>query len=1017
MHRQSSLSAPFTRPRALAPRRLLAHTLAAALVFTQAACAQVRRSGAPSTTAPPIQIPPPPTGSPALDVPLKISRRPASAGVPLAESANVRDVNRIALVDAAGKAVPAQFRALARWRGTADDAGRPVKWLLVDTDAAPGDYTLTIGNNPAPPAGVSGDLAALGGNGGATQAAPARADSNTSTNNTGKLQGGFQIEAGRVRLRAATTGAALLSSLQLDGAEQLSQPVTLTLEQPRAVLLVGDAEAGSGDLRVNDAAPLEPGMSVKFEHVGQLPFEMQAGITKFGGRESDRMHLAGRTYRLAEGTPREEDVYAAREENGSLYARTPLRFTHPARTRIRDLGAEAETATVRAVRGQTVILDRPLRQKHGAGERVVAVTQAEPLVLRAHVEEARVEERGPLRLVFRQDGHFRRAGGKDAEGPLRFTLRYHVYARSPFVRAQLRVVNTGPFGFGGWRNERPPYSQPALVRALTLDVPTAAGAAGTRVQRVEARGPLDQRVATVSAGAAGRGGLEVTAPEFAENFPKRLAADSSSIYFEVLPRGLGDAVGDYVFDGARAKTTEFYFGLETRAAAAATNSLGVTLAPAYVVSTRAVRPALVEKREWMKALTADRTVAVAATRLERWLAGAYAREANEQHERYPGQSAFEVRRLSRDGQPEEDNGHFGWRNFGDLAWADGYSNVHYDLPYILLREYARTADARAFQLGSEMARYRADWGQHQADDYWDKDRTSNLRGMAFYEKGDHGTYREPVPSHNWSEGLWLYWALTGDEGVRESAVAAAQALLNHPDWSYEFGLNWNESRWYGWPVLGLVAAWRYSGDVQYLKRAQWIVYMMVRAEEGYGRKGYFIPAGSHNGRIVQPFMWSGYTQLGTIEYWRETGDRRVADFLVRVADWLIGKGGERPALLGGVSKPNGDYQPLGTAPEWSPDKPELDQPAVAYGMMSVPVLTVAARITGRADLRQRARQLFRDATYYRDTPDNASVNAASLSTINFRSTHFGGSAPKVYGQFGLFVPEYLADYVLNEPPR
>jgi hypothetical protein len=980
------------------PHRALASLLAAALVFAQPACAQVRRGGtssAPPATA--IQIPPAPANSPSLDVPLKITRRPAHAGVPVAESANVRDVSRIALVDAAGKAVAAQFRVLARWRGAAGDAGRPIKWLLVDADVAPGNYHLTIGNNPAPAVSVGGAAASSAGNAGGSPA-------------------GFQVEAGRIKLRAAAKGAELLSGFQLDGVEQLSRPVTLTLEQPRAALLVGEAEAGASVLRVSDATTLEPGASVKFEHVGELLYETQAGAQKFAGRAADYLLLPGHTYRLEEGTPREEDVFVAREQDGSLYPRTPLRFPHAARGRIRDLGAEEELATVRAVREQTVTLDRPLKQKHTAGERVVTTAKdAAPLILRAHVNEARVEERGPVRLVLRQDGEFRRDGGATAT-PLRFTLRYHVYANQPFVRAQLRLVNTGPFGFGGGRHNRPPFARHAVVRSLALDLPFAASS-NSRVQRVEARSALDQRVATVSVGGAGGRGVEVTAPEFAENFPKRLAADSSGAYFEILPRGLGEMSGDYVFDGARAKTTDFYLGLETRAAAALTNSLGVALEPAYVAATQAVRPVLVEKRNWMKAFSDDRTLGVAATRLERWLAGAYAREENEDHERFPGQSAFEARRLSREGKPEPDNGHYGWRNFGDLTWAEGYSNLHYDLPYILLREFVRTGDARAFQLGSEMARYRADWGQHQAEDFWDTERTYNFRGLAFYEKGDHGTYREPVTSHHWIEGLWLYWALTGDEGVHESAVAGAEAVATHPTWDYEFGLNWNESRWYGWPILGLTAAWRYGGERRYLERARELVYLMVRAEESAGRKGYFIGPDSPHGHVLQPFMWSGYAQLGPLEYWRETGDKRVADFLVRVADWLTGKKGEPPVLVGGAMKASGDYLPLGTTFFWSPDKGAQGAPAPAYAMMSLPVLTAAARITGRADLRERARQLFRDVTYYRDAPEGASLSAASLSTINFRSLQYGGSAPKVYGQFGLFAPEYLMDYVAHEKAR
>jgi hypothetical protein len=154
-------------------------------------------------------------------------------------------------------------------------------------------------------------------------------------------------------------------------------------------------------------------------------------------------------------------------------------------------------------------------------------------------------------------------------------------------------------------------------------------------------------------------------------------------------------------------------------------------------------------------------------------------------------------------------------------------------------------------------------------------------------------------------------------------------------------------------------------------------------------------------------MWAGYAQLGMIEYWRETGDQRAADFMVRVADWLVGKmPGQRPALIGGVSKPDGSYLPLGVPYFWCPNK-ENEAPTVANGMMTVPLLSVAAQLTGRTDLRTKAQQLFRDATWFRDAGEQG-AGAGEQSPIAFRSRMYGGSYPKVYGQFSLFVPEYLA---------
>lgn len=949
-----------------------------------------------------VQIPPAPNTAAALDVPLTIEHRPVTAGVPIAEVANVRDVNRIALVDTTNKPVPAQFRVLSRWRGLANDIGRPIKWLLVDTDAPAGDYRLVIGNNPAPAMKVGLGKAA-----------------NQMLETTGRdprlspqaiTSGNLSAQAGRVQLTAPAQGSNLLTSFVLDGTERLAQPITITIDQPRASLLVADAPANGAVVKVADTGALAIGAKVRFEHLGELPFESPAGTTRVTARERDQMYEPNRKYRLEEGTPRQEDIFIVRrDESGWIYTQSPLRFTHPPHARIRDLGGEEDIAIIKSLREreQIVTLDRPLKYKHNPNEKLIA--EAPALVLSAVADEAKIEEAGPLRMVIRQDGHFQ---SPDRTAPaaamLRFTLRYHIYAAQGFVRTQLRIINTGPFGFGGGRNSTPPYAQHALLQSLQVNFPFG----GNKLQRIEARNEDGAKIGVITTGK----GVEIAAPEFAENFPKALSSDAASARFEILPRGLGEINGDYVFEGARAKTTDFYFGLETKTAVAMTNSFGVVIDPEYVASTQAVRPLMTAKQNWTKVFPEDRSLGVAAMRMERWLAGAYANESNEGNAARPAESMFEVRRMSREGNIEKNNGHFGWQNFGDFAWADGFTNLHYDINFIALREFLRSGDKRAFQLGSEMSRFRADWGTHHAIDYWDTSKTYNMFGFAFYEKGEHGTYTMPMPSHHWVEGLWLYWALTGDESVHQSAQEGTDVLLKHPMDNYVYGLNWNESRWYGWPAFNLMMGWRYTGDIRYFELAKKLIFMMMQAEENAGRKGYFIPAGSGIGAKIQPFMWAGYSQLGTIEYWRETKDKHAADFLVRLADWLIGAKGERPVLMGGKMQGGGNYEPIGAPFFWAPESlPDARNTELA--MMNLPVLTIAARITGRSDLQDKARQVFRDITYFRDVAENAVIPPSALSQMNFRSPQFAGSYIKTYGHFGLFVPDYLDDLVTYQKNR
>ena len=98
-----------------------------------------------------------------------------------------------------------------------------------------------------------------------------------------------------------------------------------------------------------------------------------------------------------------------------------------------------------------------------------------------------------------------------------------------------------------------------------------------------------------------------------------------------------------LFDSKSGKWTN-QFRLETKAATTLTNSLGLVADPEYVATTQAVRPLLVEKRNWTKVFPEDRLLGVAAMRMERWLAGLYSNEANEGNGARPAQSVFEVRR-------------------------------------------------------------------------------------------------------------------------------------------------------------------------------------------------------------------------------------------------------------------------------------------------------------------------------------------------------------------------------------
>ncbi|MBN1579560.1 MAG: hypothetical protein JXA89_02570 [Anaerolineae bacterium] len=82
---------------------------------------------------------------------------PVTSGVPLPHDLNITDPAQLQLVNTDGAPIMAQFTPLARWGGAPDDESKPIRWLLIDFQAAvcagaTGHYFLQEGGpGPTPP--------------------------------------------------------------------------------------------------------------------------------------------------------------------------------------------------------------------------------------------------------------------------------------------------------------------------------------------------------------------------------------------------------------------------------------------------------------------------------------------------------------------------------------------------------------------------------------------------------------------------------------------------------------------------------------------------------------------------------------------------------------------------------------------------------------------------------------------------------------------------------------------------
>ncbi len=89
--------------------------------------------------------------APGLDVLLTLREQagvprtsePVTSGFPLPAEADITDIGRLRLTDAAGQPVAAQFVPLARWGGAPNDTSRPIKWVLADFRADVAAYDQT----------------------------------------------------------------------------------------------------------------------------------------------------------------------------------------------------------------------------------------------------------------------------------------------------------------------------------------------------------------------------------------------------------------------------------------------------------------------------------------------------------------------------------------------------------------------------------------------------------------------------------------------------------------------------------------------------------------------------------------------------------------------------------------------------------------------------------------------------------------------------------------------------------
>ena len=262
--------------------------------------------------------------------------------------------------------------------------------------------------------------------------------------------------------------------------------------------------------------------------------------------------------------------------------------------------------------------------------------------------------------------------------------------------------------------------------------------------------------------------------------------------------------------------------------------------------------------------------------------------------------------------PVKDPGIYTWREYGDIQWACGMSNLHYDWLRAALKHYLKTGNQDALRWAMAAMRHAV-----SVDHLWENPSQParsdylNLAGLTRYEKGDHGGGADFIArqTHSWVEGLFLAYTITGDSWIGEAAMDLAEA-----DWRVWNGSSpavwdggYDEIRMVSWPLLVQVTAFRETGDMRYWQKARELMQTIYDNEQRSGGGGYITNGspwvGYINNAQVLMHTYSVKAMLAFADMAISRGEWPEAyqDLLKRWATWLT------TPIPKGAYIPNGTY--------------------------------------------------------------------------------------------------------------
>jgi hypothetical protein len=476
-----------------------------------------------------------------------------------------------------------------------------------------------------------------------------------------------------------------------------------------------------------------------------------------------------------------------------------------------------------------------------------------------------VLENGPVRTIVQTKGkHINDEGNKWID----YTIRLYAYAGKPWVKLDYQVINKEDGTEQEIKGMEIKFKKPV---SKADDIKTALATSNYLSKITEGSGEdklyhlIDAKELVYEANEhfpetlygtfwadwndSMRGGVCATIYQAQQNFPKAMEVDKEGISIKIIP---SEAGGIKLLQGM-AKTHHMF--LHFHNADEDVKSLNVRSLQFQMPDRPMLDPEVYERSKCFEDIFLKEKI----DNVERYL-------INNADSRGKAYGILNWGDAPDPGYTQQGRGN------GEPVWT----NNEYDFPHAMMMMYAKSSERR-------MLDYMLVAAEHWADVDVCHYSTDPLRHNAQITHSARHVTGDVEVSHEWVEGLFDYYHVTGEQFAYETAIATGENILTHlaqPRYQKKGEINARET---GWALRSLVALYKETYDEKWLEPAERIVEHFEAWKEEYG--GWLAPYTDHTS-IRVPFMIA--VAVGSLmRYYRIRPQERIKNMIIDAVNDMV----------------------------------------------------------------------------------------------------------------------------------